>query len=80
MKETEFFTALLGITQPWYIEKVDLDDGHKRVDIYINHHKGLQFPCPKCEELSSIYDHTSERVFRHLDTCQMQTLEFLIHF
>lgn len=73
MKDTVFFTDLLGITRPWYIDEVTLNHKEKRIDIYIKHSRGIAFPCPECEEYCSVYDHTKERVFRHLDTCQMGT-------
>jgi transposase len=73
MQETEFFTQILGIKAPWFISKILLSNEDKRVDIYVNHSPGLAFPCPECEELCSVYDHMKERIFRHLNVCQMAT-------
>jgi transposase len=73
MQETTFFTELLGITPPWFISRIDLKKVEKRVDIYIRHTSGFAFPCPECQKLCSVYDHTKERVFRHLNVCQMAT-------
>ncbi len=30
--------------------------------------------CPECGELLSVNDHTKQRSWRHLDTCQLQTI------
>jgi transposase len=73
MQDTTFFTQILGITRPWFISQVDLNKEEKRVDIYIEHTKNFEFPCPKCQRLCPVYDHTKEREFRHLNVCQMAT-------
>ena len=73
MQETTFFAQLLGITRPWFISKVILDKKKQRVDIYVEHSADFAFPCPECQRLRSVYDHTKEREFRHLNVCQMAT-------
>jgi transposase len=66
-----FFTKLLGLHGPWYIADVTLDAIKERVDIFVEHRQGVRFPCPICLEFCGIYDHTDERIFRHLNICQM---------
>jgi transposase len=73
MDHTQFIADLLGIKGPWFITKVTTDHSLKRVDIWVDHHPGIELPCPTCEEYCSVYDHGSEREFRHLDVFQMQT-------
>ena len=73
MDHTQFIADLLGIKGPWFITKVGTDHVHKRVDIWVDHHPGIELPCPTCEEYCSVYDHGLEREFRHLDVFQMQT-------
>lgn len=73
MKNTDFFTDLLGITKPWFIDEISLNQKAKRVDIFIDHIPGIKFLCPECKANCSVYDHSKERIFRHLNTCQMQT-------
>lgn len=73
METTFFFTQVLEIKRPWYIDRVVMDKGRNRVDIYVDHEKGIRGRCPECNELFSIYDHSPEREFRHLDVCQMMT-------
>jgi len=50
-----------------------VDDQAQRVDIYVDHEPGIRLRCPVCDELYGLYDHAPERVYRHLNTCQMQT-------
>ena len=35
---------------------------------------GARLACPECGAELSVYDHTAERVWRHLDSCHFQTL------
>ncbi len=69
----ELFTALLGIRHPWHVDKVVLDLGKNRVDVWVKEVKGLIWKCPHCGERGPLYDHAQERIWRHLDTCQCQT-------
>lgn len=73
MQETKFFSELLGITRPWFISKMVLNKAQQRVDIYVEHSRGFAFPCPKCQRLCPVYDHTRQREFRHLNVFQMTT-------
>ena len=68
-----FFEAILGIKMPWHIAKVEQDGKMNRVDVYVEHHPGIEFPCPICKQFCSIYDHAPEREFRHLNVCQRKT-------
>ena len=73
MKDTELYQHLLGLRAPWFIRRVDLDVQGGRVDVHVEHAEGARFACPKCGELRAVYDHTAERVWQHLDTCQYPT-------
>jgi len=74
MKDTEFYAHILNITRPWYVENVILSKEKNRVDVYLMHENNIRFSCPDCDELFSIYDHQEvESVWRHLNTCQMDT-------
>ena len=48
--------------------------GAGKVHIYLKHADGLQWPCPECGVECALYDHQPERTWRHLDTCQYQTI------
>jgi transposase len=70
---TSFFESLLGIKRPWHITQVTHDKERNRVDLYVEHDKGIRFPCPVCKEFCSIYDHAPEREFRHLNVFHFLT-------
>lgn len=50
-----------------------MDDAAQRIDIYIEHEKDIRVRCPECGDFYGMYDHAPERIYRHLDTCQMET-------
>jgi transposase len=68
-----FFEDVLGVKTPWHIVRVDQDQKRNRVDLYVEHQSGIQFPCPTCKQFCSIYDHAPERELRHLNVCQRKT-------
>ncbi len=59
---------------PWDIERVtwNMQEGH--IDVFVSHRKSVKMACPECGDLVSIHDHTKERSWRHLDTCQLHTI------
>jgi transposase len=73
MDDKLLFTKILGLRPPWFIQQVVVDEPAQRVDIYVDHEPDIRVRCPVCDELYGLYDHASERVYRHLNTCQMQT-------
>ncbi len=73
MDDKNLYTKILGLAPPWFIQKVVLNEKGNRIDIFINHGSDIQVRCPKCDKFYSVYDHAPERIYRHLDTCQMQT-------
>jgi len=73
MKDIELYRYLLGIEQPWTVERVTLDIEKQRVDVWVNHPEGIGWPCPECGAKGSLYDHAPERTWRHLDSCQFKT-------
>jgi transposase len=54
-------------------KEVLINESEQRVDIYIDHASGIQVRCPECNKFYGLYDHAPERVYRHLNTCQMAT-------
>ena len=73
MRDTELYRHLLGLELPWTVVDVKLDISTQRVDVFAEHPKGEKWSCPECGELLPLYDHSEERVWRHLDSCQFQT-------
>ncbi|MDY6857681.1 MAG: ISL3 family transposase [Thermodesulfobacteriota bacterium] len=73
MQDRELYEALLGRKDPWKVTKVKLDAAASRVDVWIEDRSGVKWNCSECEKKASIYDHSEERVWRHLNTCQFGT-------
>ena len=74
MKDTELYAQILGITSPFIVARVELLVAKNKVSIWVEHDAGARFACPDCGNSCSVYDHAEERTWRHLDTCQLQTL------
>jgi transposase len=73
VNDTDLYRHLLGLESPWTVAKVNLSVETQRVEVFVEHPKGQKWPCPACGELLPVYDHSEERVWRHLDSCQFQT-------
>jgi transposase len=73
VQDTKLFETILGIQAPWHISRVALDTTGERVDLWAEH-ADTRWPCPECQQELPCRDHVEERVWRHLDTCQYQTL------
>jgi len=73
MDERELFARALGLSRPWYVERIAFDEGKKRLDLFLAFEKGSRFPCPECGqgEPCAVHD-TRERTWRHLDFFQHQ--------
>lgn len=74
MRDTELYRQILGIESPWEVESVLLSIKDGQVDIQLRHKNEIKWQCPECGKELSVYDHAEERTWRHLDTCQFQTL------
>lgn len=73
MESKELYRHLLGLNEPWTVERVDLDMAKQHVDVFVEHPKGCRFACPKCGQECALYDHLAVRTWRHLDSCQFLT-------
>jgi transposase len=73
MQDTELYEKLLKLKHPWRVTKVKLDTANDRVDVWVEDYPGTKWDCPECKVKASVYDHSEERVWRHLDTCQFGT-------
>jgi transposase len=72
MDDRTLYATILGVTRPWEVTRVELDDGAKAVHVWLAEHPGTPFVCPDCRTVSPLHDHV-ERSWRHLDTCQYET-------
>jgi transposase len=68
----ELYYHLLGLQDPWTVTDVKFDIKTHQVDIWVDY-KYSSCPCPGCQVSCSIYDHVSERSWRHLDSCGYKT-------
>ena len=73
MDDRGLYQTILGLQQPWDVERVTLREVEAEVDVWVGAVAGTTFACPHCDEPAPIYDHV-ERRWRHLDTCQFRTL------
>lgn len=69
----QFYARLLKITRPWIVTDVQFQESPERVDVYVDHERGIKMRCPRCDAWCPIYDHCSEREWQHLDTCDVPT-------
>ena len=74
MQDRRLYEQVLGLTDPWFVQSVELDVDEHRVDIWVDHPGDTNCCCPDCGETAPLYDHVEERVRRHLNACQFQTL------
>lgn len=73
MELTSFYEDLLGLDERWKLTDVLYSVESEEVRIYVEDTAEARFPCPSCGKSCRVYDHQEERVWRHLDTMQMQT-------
>jgi len=74
MQDRQLYQQILGIVSPWFVSRVELDLEAGEVQVYLEHKKTVSWACPECGQACPLHDHQSERTWRHLDTCQYQTL------
>jgi transposase len=73
MNEREFYRVILGLQEPWEISEVKLDAAAQKVEVVVVYKQGTLWACPESQEKLPIHDHV-ERSWRHLDTCQFETI------
>ena len=74
MQDHELYRRILGIEAPWFVDSVDLRLEAGEIHVHLRHHDMIHWPCPECGAACKLYDHQAERPWRHLDTCQYQTI------
>ena len=73
MDSKELYRVLLGLSEPWTVERVELDMARQEVLVFVTHPPKTRFRCPRCERELGVFDHLVERRWRHLDSCQFMT-------
>lgn len=69
----EHYQQLLGLTDSWKVEAVNLDTEKLALNIRVAWEPGNPAPCPVCSTLCTMENHREERSWRHLDTMQFTT-------
>jgi transposase len=73
MRNTIPYAEILGIKAPWMITDVKLEHPSKAVRIFISMDDAMVLKCPECGKPAGRYG-SNQREWRHLDTCQYQTI------
>src|SRR5437870_5317412 len=73
MRDRELYAKILGLEAPWTVTAVDLDLAAGRVVVRLGRTGGAPLACPECGQTCPGYD-AQPRRWRHLDTCQFQTI------
>jgi transposase len=74
MQDRQLYAQILGIASPWFVERVELQLQEGEVHVYLGHESSATWLCPECGRVCGLYDHQTERRWRHLDTCQYRTI------
>lgn len=72
MLTTDALTKLLKLPMPWSIARTEIRMAPDEAHIWLVHDRG-HFACQTCQSLCPVHDHTSERIWRHLDLWKAQT-------
>lgn len=73
MQDRELFRRILGLEAPWQVQDVELQEDEGVLVVRVGRGAGPALPCPECGQSMTGYD-TVPRRWRHLDTCQYQTI------
>jgi transposase len=73
VEDRALYETLLGLTAPWTVERVMLQEAQETVEVLVGPIPGTRWTCPECDGPSPGYDRV-ERRWRHLDTCQFATI------
>ena len=73
MRDRELYARILGLSSPWSVVNVELRSKEGEVLVFVVRDEKPGLRCPECQRRCSRYD-KRERRWRHLDTCQYQTI------
>jgi transposase len=73
LRDCDLYAKILGLADPWIVADVELDVNAKSVVVRLTRKEGASLACPECGTSCPGYD-TQPRRWRHLDTCQFQTI------
>jgi transposase len=73
MKDTEFYQQILGVVAPWKVAEVRLEMDAKRVTVRVEPEDKTKWGDPETGKVAHLHK-WKERKWRHLDTCQFETI------
>lgn len=73
MRDKQLYSQILGIESPWFVSEVELSLKEQQVQVFIEHNGKKACKCSVCDKPCPGYDHITQK-WRHLDTCQFQTI------
>jgi transposase len=73
MDEISLYERILQLQPPWFVESVELREADGAVIVHVQMDEDAALTCPLCAKPAPHYD-KRRRQWRHLDTCQYQTL------
>jgi transposase len=73
MQDRQLYAQILGIGDPWRVTDVELQLAKGQVVVRIGRLDSSTLTCPVCDQVCPGYD-TQVRQWRHLDTCQYETI------
>ena len=65
MQDRELYREILGIKDPWGVERVELKLAEGEVRVYLEHSDGWGWKCPECQTESKLYDYLHPVVLGH---------------
>lgn len=74
MRDTNLYQQILGLQEPWKVERVVLDEQAGTITVHVALPAGTRLACPECGRPDCTVKDRAERTWRHLDTCQFRTL------
>jgi transposase len=72
MKDIQLYQQILGLEEPWRVESVSLKAKERTIEVRVGFAETV-WGCPQCHQRMEIHDY-EERRWRHLDSCQFQTI------
>lgn len=72
MQDHQLYQELLGLSEPWFVQKVTLDLKKGEVNVEVACRKDTLWGCPTCGCRMHAHDHETRR-WRHLNSCQFKT-------
>lgn len=72
MLTTDAFSRLLHLPKPWLVDRMEITHAPEEAHVWLSHAAG-PLPCPVCQALSPVHDHSAKRTWRHVDLWQAKT-------